>query len=65
MLPKWKEYERASTTIADAYVKPVVNRQVANLRERFGESGITDQAVVIKSNGGEMTWRRRSARRSR
>ena len=55
VLPKWKEYERASTTIADAYVKPVVNRQVANLRERFGESGITDQAVVIKSNGGEMT----------
>ena len=35
VLPKWKEYERASTTIADAYVKPVVNNQVANLRERF------------------------------
>ena len=55
VLPKWKEYERASTTIADAYVKPVVNSQIANLRERFKESGITDQAVVIKSNGGEMT----------
>ena len=55
VLPKWKEYERASTTIADAYVKPVVNGQVANLRERFRESGVTDQAVVIKSNGGEMT----------
>ena len=55
VLPKWKEYERASTTIADAYVKPVVNSQIANLRERFKASGITDQAVVIKSNGGEMT----------
>ncbi len=55
VLPKWKEYERASTTIADAYVKPVVNSQVANLRERFKGSGVTDQAVVIKSNGGEMT----------
>ena len=56
VLPKWKEYERASTTIADAYVKPVVNRQVASLRQRFQDSGITDQAVVIKSNGGEMTF---------
>ncbi len=55
VLPKWKEYERASTTIADAYVKPVVNRQVANLRARFKAAGITDQAVMIKSNGGEMT----------
>ncbi|MBV8429042.1 MAG: hydantoinase/oxoprolinase family protein, partial [Hyphomicrobiales bacterium] len=26
VLPKWKEYERASTTIADAYLKPVVSR---------------------------------------
>jgi N-methylhydantoinase A len=56
VLPKWKEYERASTTIADAYVKPVVTGQVASLRERFTERGITDQAVVIKSNGGEMTF---------
>src|SRR5580704_8671826 len=24
VLPKWKEYERASTTIADAYLRPVV-----------------------------------------
>ena len=28
VLPKWKEYERASTTIADAYLKPVVSRQL-------------------------------------
>ncbi len=55
VLPKWKEYERASTTIADAYVKPVVGKQVRNIRKRFTDSGITDHVVVIKSNGGEMT----------
>ncbi len=55
VLPKWKEYERASTTIADAYVKPVVHRQISTLRERFKERGVTEQTVVIKSNGGEMT----------
>jgi N-methylhydantoinase A len=55
VMPKWKEYERASTTIADAYVKPIVSNQVRNIRQRFTENGITDHIVVIKSNGGEMT----------
>ena len=55
VLPKWKEYERASTTIADAYIKPIVSKQVRNIRQRFVENGITDHIVVIKSNGGEMS----------
>jgi N-methylhydantoinase A len=55
VLPKWKEYERASTTCADAYLKPVVSRQLQSLRARLGELGLSDKLVVIKSNGGEMT----------
>ena len=55
VLPKWKEYERASTTIADAYIKPTVSNQVRNIRQRFKENGITEKVVVIKSNGGEMS----------
>src|SRR6185295_4276593 len=55
VLPKWKEYERASTTIADAYLKPIVGRQLLAMRGRLNESGITAPAVIIKSNGGEMT----------
>tara|TARA_B100000686_G_C16786790_1_gene975788 strand:- start:174 stop:2216 length:2043 start_codon:yes stop_codon:yes gene_type:complete len=55
VLPKWKEYERASTTIADAYVKPIVSKQMETIRERFRENGITDHVAIIKSNGGEMT----------
>lgn len=55
VLPKWKEYERASTTIADAYLKPVVSRQLGAMRARLDGAGITSPAVIIKSNGGEMT----------
>ncbi len=55
VLPKWKEYERASTTIADAYLKPVVTRQLRGMRGRMDEAGLTAHTVVIKSNGGEMT----------
>ena len=55
VLPKWKEYERASTTLADAYIKPIVAAQLRAMRARLRGSGITENMVVIKSNGGEMT----------
>jgi N-methylhydantoinase A len=55
VLPKWKEYERASTTLADAYIKPVVSEQLRHMRRRFAQEGLTEHVVVIKSNGGEMT----------
>src|SRR4029077_4608324 len=35
VLPKWKEYERASTTIADAYLKPVISRQLKAMHGRL------------------------------
>ncbi len=50
--PLWREYERASTTIADAFVKPVVSRYVQGvgkvLRERMGQS----RWNLLASNGG-------------
>jgi N-methylhydantoinase A len=55
VLPKWKEYERASTTIADAYLKPVVSRQLKAMRGRLDAAGVAAPAVIIRSNGGEMT----------
>lgn len=55
VLPKWKEYERASTTIADAYLKPIVGKQLKMMRGRLDEAGVSAPAVIIKSNGGEMT----------
>ena len=55
VLPKWKEYERASTTIADAYLKPIVNKQLKAMRGRLDEVQVHSPAVIIKSNGGEMT----------
>ena len=55
VLPKWKEYERASTTIADAYVKLIVTRQLGELEKMLKTSVPHAQLVVIKSNGGQTT----------
>jgi N-methylhydantoinase A len=55
VLPKWKEYERASTTIADSFVKPLVANYLRDLESRLGDRGGIDTLSIIKSNGGEMT----------
>ncbi|KND58449.1 N-methylhydantoinase A [Candidatus Burkholderia verschuerenii] len=53
VVPKWKEYERASTTIADAYLKPIVASQMLTMRERLEQGGQVAHKAVIKSTGGE------------
>ena len=55
VLPKWKEYERASTTLADAYIKPVLARYLHGMRADLDAAGITAPVALIKSNGGEMS----------
>lgn len=56
VLPKWKEYERASTTLADAYLKPLVGRSFASMNKRFDELGLGGRVAVMKSNGGECSF---------
>ena len=55
VLPKWKEHFRSSTTICDAFIKPVVDRQLGSLRQELADHGVTAHVVVMRSNGGEMT----------
>ena len=62
VLPKWKEYERASTTIADAYLKPIVGKSFASINEEFKEIGLNDKVVVMQSNGGENSFQGAMAR---
>lgn len=53
--PKQREYERTSTTVADAYVKPIVKRYINNLTGSLAQQGITADLFVIQSNGGLVT----------
>jgi N-methylhydantoinase A len=55
VLAKWKEYERASTTIADAFLKPVIARHLSGVQDRLGAAGVAGTIGIIKSNGGEAT----------
>jgi N-methylhydantoinase A len=50
--PIWREYERGSTTIADAYVKPVLQRYVQGIRESLDHLKLDCPWALMKSNGG-------------
>ena len=52
--PIWREYERSSTTIADAYVKPLMQRYVSSLEGGLNEAGLDLTWAMMKSNGGLM-----------
>ncbi|TLZ92867.1 MAG: hydantoinase/oxoprolinase family protein [Methanobacteriota archaeon] len=47
VLPEFREYERASTTVLDAYLKPLVGRYLTELR-----AAIRKDFFVMKSGGG-------------
>ncbi|WP_062204753.1 hydantoinase/oxoprolinase family protein [Aureimonas sp. AU12] len=55
VLPKWKEHFRSSTTICDAFIKPVVARQLGSMRRQLDANGVRAPVVVMRSNGGEMS----------
>lgn len=50
--PIWREYERASTTIADAYLKPLMGRYISDLDHGLRQAGMKAPWSVMKSNGG-------------
>lgn len=55
VLPEFREYERASTTALDAYVRPVMSRYLSAVEAHLQEQG--DAAVtlrIMKSDGGVM-----------
>ena len=50
--PKFREYERASTVVANAYVKPIVNGYVRRLTGALAQKGIGCDLFIMQSNGG-------------
>jgi N-methylhydantoinase A len=52
ILPQWREYERTSTTVADAYIRPVMSRYIGRLVTRLRERSVPNEMLVIRSNGG-------------
>jgi N-methylhydantoinase A len=50
--PEFREYERMSTTVVNAYLGPVMQRYIERLKHRLAELGITVAPQLTQSNGG-------------
>jgi N-methylhydantoinase A len=51
VLPQFREYERASTTVIDAYLSPLLGRYLARLARSGSDLGLPEP-LIMKSSGG-------------
>jgi len=52
LLPQIQEYERTSTTVVNAYVRPVAERYLDSLLKRLADIGINCDLMIMQSSGG-------------
>lgn len=62
MVPQIQEYERTSTTVINAYIRPVIERYVTALEARLQDLGIQVPLNIMQSNGGIMSARTAAAK---
>jgi N-methylhydantoinase A len=50
--PEFREYLRASTTVINAVIRPVVERYLERIEGRLADAGIVAKLLVMQSSGG-------------
>ncbi len=50
--PRFREYERLCLTAFDAYLRPVLERYIQQVRDSLSESGVKARLHIIHSRGG-------------
>lgn len=52
---EWREHERTSTAVVNAYVGPRMERYLDALQSRLTDAGLAGTLLLMESNGGVMT----------
>jgi N-methylhydantoinase A len=55
ILREYREFERMSTTVVNAYIGPKVGGYVKSLKSSLGDVGFKGDLSIMRSNGGVMT----------
>ncbi|MGV3633776.1 MAG: hydantoinase/oxoprolinase family protein [Pseudorhodoplanes sp.] len=55
VLPEVREFERTSTTVANAYLGPILDRYLSQLSERLEKFGYHGAVLITHSGGGLMS----------
>ncbi|MFP4460810.1 MAG: hydantoinase/oxoprolinase family protein [Thermotogota bacterium] len=51
ILPEFREFERCSTTVVNAYVQPVMKSYIGELEKKINDNNL----IIMQSNGGRIT----------
>src|SRR5262249_20826456 len=54
--PEFREYFRASTTVINARIRPVLARYLEGIEARLRGKGIGAELLIMQSNGGVLTF---------
>lgn len=54
--PQVREYERFSTTVANAYIKPLIEKYLLNFLTELGKKNINCPAFLMHSGGGVISF---------
>src|SRR5665213_143993 len=55
ILPEFREYDRAITTVMNDYVRPIMKRYLTRIEERLKQDGVTARLHIVRSDGGLMS----------
>lgn len=56
VLPEFREYERLSTVVINAYLGPVMSKYLGSLQQDLKAQGVTVPAHITQSNGGVISF---------
>jgi N-methylhydantoinase A len=59
---QYREYERTSTTVIDAYVRPAVSGYLDRLESGLGQAGFGGECMITTSSGGCVSFSEASSR---
>lgn len=55
ILPEFREYDRAITTVMNDYVRPIMKRYLTRIEERLKDEGVSSRLHIVRSDGGLMS----------
>ena len=55
--PEFREYFRASTTVINAGLRPIVERYLSNIEDRLRDAGLEGELLIMQSSGGVLTFK--------
>lgn len=55
ILPEFREYDRAITTVMNDYVRPIMKRYLSRIEDRLKDEGVKAHLHIVRSDGGLMS----------